>query len=123
MPALTQQNCSARDFFALQFAPRFPGSMKSLQHVALAAAKVHKNFGKVGWFGKDKGKQAYDEFLNAFAVLGSRLQTEGYFHVASGSTEMEKTFNLLRFFFVAYPNWHDAMQFLDDFERWIATQS
>ena len=108
MPLIPQESVQAREFFTGHFGPRFPFSFQALQRMAMAASKAYKNAGKKSWLGRDKGAESYADFVKSVQILGSYLTTEGFLE-AVGGDEWEATRTLVRSFFVAYPNWPDAM--------------
>ncbi len=87
----------------------------------MSAARVARDTGKRSWLGRDKGKAAWDSFINDTTLLTACLFDENYYRQAAGDnlSDIDKAFRLVRFFFTAHPNWPDAEAVWGDFEKWL----
>ena len=109
MPALNQQNLQMRKIFASEFAKSYPRSFRQLQDMTVAAASASRNHGKRSIFGKDKGAEAFGEFMRVATHLCSTLEQEGATSIVPDeANELERINFIVQSFFSAYPNWKDA---------------
>mgnify|MGYP003381692776 CR=1 FL=1 len=109
MQALDQQNIQMRKLFTSGFAKSYPRSFRLLQDMTLAAAKAQRNSGKRSIFGKDKGAEAFSNFMHVATNLCSTLRQEGAASMGPNeANELEKINFIVQSFFLAYPNWKDA---------------
>jgi hypothetical protein len=100
------------DLFRKQLPVQYPHTYNALTKLVLAMSKVYKNSGKKTFFGRDKGQESYDNFLQSLKVT---LQCMVLDEVIDESTPTDLLYDelgeLLRKFSLAYPNWQDAYAF------------
>lgn len=89
-----------------------PHTLKSFQDLVMSMAKVTQNLGKTSLFGRDKGVEAYREFLGEFRKTMHAMLKDGLVTEATPAEEfaIEMASNL-ETFARAFPNWKDAYDF------------
>ena len=93
-----------------------PHTYNALTKLIMAMAGVSKNAGKKTFFGRDKGQEAYEKFLNSLkATLQCMVLDEV---IRESSTTEEVILELegkIQKFKMAFPNWQDAYSVSDMF--------
>ncbi|WP_110647575.1 hypothetical protein [Salinicola peritrichatus] len=88
----------------------------ALQGLVVAMAKVIKSHGKRTWFGKDKGRAAYEEFLRRLSQTVTALVMDRQITAGTDTREVVAVIkDHLRMFEMAHPNWQDAYGFAEVF--------
>ena len=91
---------------------RYPHSYNAMTKLVPAMAKVAKNAGKKTFFGKDKGQESYQKFIEA---LRSTIQSMVLDDTIAESDDTESIYmrlgELLQMFDMAHPNWQDAFAY------------
>ena len=95
---------------------QYPHSYNAMTKLVVAMAKVSKNAGKKTFFGKDKGQESYQKFIEALRVTMQSLVLDKAV-VESDDTESIyiRLGELLEMFSMAHPNWQDAYAFSKTF--------
>jgi len=89
-----------------------PHTYNALTKLVMAMASVSKNSGKKTFFGRDKGQEAYSEFLIALKVTLQSMVLDEVIRESTPTEEViEELKNKLKHFKMAFPNWQDAYSF------------
>ena len=93
-----------------------PHTYNALTKLITAMAGVSKNAGKKTFFGRDKGQEAYEKFLNSLKVTLQCMVLDEV--IRESSTTEEVILELegkIQKFKMAFPNWQDAYSVSDMF--------
>lgn len=109
MLGVPDENLFYRRFLTEVFGPSNPKTFRSLQDLALAAAKANRNAGKISLFGNDKGGESLYKFQRTVEKLYESMLAEGMFgDLPTVFEQFSKMDDVVQLFFFAYPNWKDA---------------
>ena len=93
-----------------------PHTYNALTKLITAMAGVSKNAGKKTFFGRDKGQEAYEKFLNSLKVTLQCMVLDEVIRESSTTEvvilELE---GKIQKFKMAFPNWQDAYSVSDMF--------
>ena len=103
--------------FWIAYEREYPHTARALQRFTMCLAKLRKNRGKTGLFGKDKGLTAQLDFENSVSKLISALRLDNEIEpIFSDENVYKKMEEHFRIFNDIFPNWTDAHQeFIDVF--------
>lgn len=91
---------------------QYPHSYNAMTKLVVAMAKVSKNAGKKTFFGKDKGQESYQKFIEALRVTMQSMILDKEIVEADDIESVYKCLGeLLQMFSMAHPNWQDAYAF------------
>lgn len=89
-----------------------PHTFSAMQKLVLSMANVSKNAGKTSLFGRDKGAQAYKEFVKCVRLTVLAMMMDRIVRESSTSREVAVAMVAkLELFAMAFPNWQDAYGF------------
>jgi hypothetical protein len=95
---------------------QYPHTFAGMTKLVMSMADVANNIGKKTWFGRDKGAIAYEKFLKSLrqTIVGMTLDgvIKESFTNDQVVAELEK---ILTKFALAFPNWHEAYEFANNF--------
>lgn len=95
---------------------RCPHTLNAFQKLVMAMADVRKNAGKKSLFGRDKGQEAYANFLGKLRATIHSMILDGLIQESTSSAEVaSKLMDELQTFALAFPNWQDAFGFASYF--------
>jgi hypothetical protein len=98
--------------FEEQLRLRTPHTFNALTKLVMSMADVRKNAGKKTLFGRDKGQEAYSNFLRALKVTVQSMVLDSVIREATPTDQVAKELeDKLRQFQMAFPNWQDAYEF------------
>lgn len=112
--ALISENAqNARRLLTEQFAPLYPGVFRALQDVAVAGSQAIKNNGRRAWFGfgRDLSLESTRKYQDSLYVLAMACFREDFLNQPATRhiPPLEQIEKILHVFFMAYPNWPDAV--------------
>ena len=86
-----------------------PHTFSALQKLVPSMASVAKNAGKTSFFGRDKGADAYEEFVKCVKLTVLAMMMDRVVRESSTSREVAVAMAAkLEMFAMAFPNWQDA---------------
>ncbi|HBL54278.1 MAG TPA: hypothetical protein DDZ34_09865 [Syntrophaceae bacterium] len=92
-------------------------TFKALQSLVLSMSKVVKNSGKVSFFGKDKGKEAIEDFCKRLVEIKFAIHSD--YNISFTQSDDNKIIDImvteLDKFKQCFPNWNDAYDFAAQF--------
>ena len=89
-----------------------PHTFNSLTKLVMAMAAVTANAGKRSLFGRDKGAEAYSNFLQALKLTLHSMVLDGVVRESTPSADVaDQLVAKLDMFAKAFPNWPDAYGF------------
>lgn len=89
-----------------------PHTYNALQKLVMAMADLAKNAGKKTLFGRDKGQEAYANFLSMLKVTIHSMVLDRLISEATSSEDVVVALeDKMRIFSMAFPNWQDAYGF------------
>lgn len=97
-----------------------PNTFGALQHFVMSMEDYVKNSGKKSFFGRDKGEDAYINFLRQLRQTMLALYTDNQINASNTNDEiLEKIEAVMMLFQKAFPNWPDAYLYF----AWISTEN
>ncbi|UTW52394.1 hypothetical protein KFF05_03185 [bacterium SCSIO 12827] len=93
-----------------------PHTFNSLQKLVMAMAKFQKNRGKKTFFGRDKGREAWEFFEQELKKTMTSMFMDGVVDRSSApDTVREKLIECIGAFAAIFPNWQDSYGFAEEF--------
>lgn len=93
-----------------------PHTFNSMQGLVMAMEKAINSRGKKTFFGHDKGRIAYEEFLEKLRATLRSLVLDGILEEsADGATALDAMRGTLQAFAEAFPSWPAAYQYAGEF--------
>lgn len=93
-----------------------PHTFNSLQKFVMAMAKFQKNKGKKTLFGKDKGREAWENFEQELKKTMTSMFLDGVVNRSASPDQVrQKLIECIGVFAAVFPNWQDAYGFAEEF--------
>lgn len=97
-----------------------PNTFGALQHFVMSMDDYVKNTGKKSIFGRDKGEDAYVNFLHRLKQTMFALHADNQINASNTNDEiLEKIEAVMALFQESFPNWTDAYLYF----AWISTEN
>lgn len=91
-------------------------SFDHVQHLFMAMADATRFQGKRGFFGADKGEKHFNKFVDLLIPQLKIMHQEGLISYSDDPDDIcDKIHMMNTFFYTAFPNWPDALQFSTSF--------
>ena len=93
-----------------------PHTFNSLQTLVMAMAKFQKDRGKKTFFGRDKGREAWEKLEQELKKTMTSMFLDGVVtRSAQTDNVREKLIECINAFATVFPNWQDAYGFAEEF--------
>jgi hypothetical protein len=98
------------------FQRTLPHTFAAMQKFVMSMAKTKKNQGRSGWFGRDKGLDAFREFEGQIGNLVRAMLLDGMLSDTRGPDDIRRIIiETVATWAEIYPNWQDAYRFAESF--------
>jgi hypothetical protein len=103
---------SANWALANQLQARNPHTYTAMEHLIMAMADAHNNYGKTTFFGNDKGLKSYLKFEEKLKGALIAMTIDGIISRAQSADKFRETLQVVvEAWFQIFPNWPDAQTF------------
>ena len=95
-----------------EFRNQYPHTLHALQNLVMAIVDYQKNQGKYSFFGKDKGLNAYQNFMESTRDTRDAMIIDKVINESASQSEFHgKLLENIVVFSTIYPNWQDAYKY------------